>query len=50
MGSFLFENAQTQRWNQTLYIGATIDLVQGGEILGLFGLGSQKTPVTASKP
>ncbi|HEY8944291.1 MAG TPA: hypothetical protein VIM73_08510 [Polyangiaceae bacterium] len=37
-GMYMFENAQTERWNQTWYVGATINVVHAAEMLGPLGL------------
>lgn len=44
-GMFSFENAQTDRWNQSWYVGATINVIHVAEMLGPLGLDPGKMKV-----
>jgi hypothetical protein len=48
-GAYLFENAQTGHWNSAPYIGVSVNIVQGLELLKMFGLGDVKPPKIVAK-
>lgn len=37
-GMYMFENAQTENWNQALYLGATVNMIHAVEFLGELGV------------
>jgi len=38
MGAMFYENLEEERWENDLYLGGSIDLVQAAEWLGIFGI------------
>lgn len=43
-GLYNFENAQTDNWNVAGYVGATVNVLQAAELLGVVGLGTPSAP------
>lgn len=44
-GLYFYQLAtDSNEWRQSVYLGATVDLIHGAEVLDMFGLGSPKAP------